>query len=85
MFNKLFELLPDAEHLLCLEPEELAGPLLVCLVSLNDNQCMKSEEIISSSVLSTLNLVGRSERSDLRHVLIVAKMSGFVPQPDLHF
>ena len=25
--------------------------------------------------------VGRSERSDLRHVLIVAKMSGFVPQP----
>ena len=36
-------------------------------------------------VLSILNLVGRSERSDLRHVLIVAKMSGFVPLPDLHF
>ena len=38
-----------------------------------------------TSSLSTLNLVGRSEGSDLRHVLIVAKMSGFVPQPDLHF
>ena len=41
--------------------------------------------IVSASSLSTLNLVGRSERSDLRHVLIVAILSGFVPQPDLHF
>ena len=49
IFPKLFELLPDAEHLLSLEPGELAGPLLVCLVSLNDNQSMKPEEIISSS------------------------------------
>ena len=32
MFSKLFELLPDAEDLLNLEPEELAGPLLVSLV-----------------------------------------------------
>ena len=39
----------------------------------------------ATSSLSTLNLVGRSERSDLRHVLIVAKMSGFVPLLDLHF
>ena len=31
MFSKLFELLPDAEDLLNLEPEELAGPLLVSL------------------------------------------------------
>ena len=32
MFSKLFELLPDAEDLLNLEPEELAGPLLVSLI-----------------------------------------------------
>ena len=31
MFSKLFEILPDAEDLLNLEPEELAGPLLVSL------------------------------------------------------
>ena len=31
IFSKLFELLPDAEDLLNLEPEELAGPLLVSL------------------------------------------------------
>ena len=31
MFSKLFEILPDAKHLLSLEPEELAGPLLVSL------------------------------------------------------
>lgn len=32
MFSKLFEILRDAEHLLSLEPEELAGPLLVSLI-----------------------------------------------------
>ena len=31
MFSKLFEIFPDAEQLLNLEPEELAGPLLVSL------------------------------------------------------
>ena len=31
MFAKLFEVLPDAEHLLSLSAEELAGPLLVSL------------------------------------------------------
>ena len=31
MFRKLFEILPDADSLLRLEPEELAGPLLVSL------------------------------------------------------
>ncbi len=31
MFSKLFEILPNAEQLLSLEPEELAGPLLVSL------------------------------------------------------
>ena len=31
IFSKLFEILPDAEKLLSLEPEELAGPLLISL------------------------------------------------------
>ena len=31
IFPKLFELLPDAGHLLRLQPEELAGPLLISL------------------------------------------------------
>ena len=65
-FNKLFELLPNAEHLLSLEPEELAGPLLVCLVSLNDNQCMKPEEIISSNAMSrTMEHISDSRKKDL--------------------
>ena len=65
IFNKLFELLPNAEHLLSLEPEELAGPLLVCLVSLNDNQCMKPEEIISSSAMKrTMETISDSKRKD---------------------
>lgn len=36
IFSKLFEILPDAEHLLSLEPEALAGPLLISLEN-NDN------------------------------------------------
>ena len=28
IFKKLFELLPNAEYLLSLEPEDIAGPLL---------------------------------------------------------
>ena len=43
-FAKLFELLPDADHLLSLEPEELAGPLLI---SLEDSQWIKPNEVIS--------------------------------------
>ena len=46
MFSKLFELLPDAEDLLNLEPEELAGPLLV---SLEDKVSIAIDEIISDS------------------------------------
>ncbi len=34
MFSKLFEMLPDAEQLLNLQPEELAGPLLISLEGL---------------------------------------------------
>ena len=43
-FPKLFELLPDADHLLSLEPEDLAGPLLL---SLEDSQWIKPNEVIS--------------------------------------
>ena len=39
MWSKLFEMLPDAEHLLSLEPGELAGPLLASLIdNLKNNQ-----------------------------------------------
>ena len=66
IFLKLFELLPDAEHLLSLEPEELAGPLLVCLVFLDDNQCMKPEEIISFNAMSrTMEYMPDSKKKDL--------------------
>ena len=46
MFSKLFEILPDAEQLLNLEPEQLAGPLLV---SLEDKVSIAIDEIISDS------------------------------------
>lgn len=46
MFSKLFEILPDAEHLLSLSAEELAGPLLV---SLEDHKQIKPNQIISYS------------------------------------
>lgn len=39
VWSKLFEMLPDAEHLLSLEPGELAGPLLASLIdNLKNNQ-----------------------------------------------
>ena len=44
MFSKLFEILPDAEQLLSLEPEELAGPLLI---SLGDIEQINPEGLIS--------------------------------------
>ena len=43
-FSKLFEIFPDADILLSLEPEQLAGPLLV---SLEDNEWIKPNEVIS--------------------------------------
>ena len=44
MFSKLFELLPDAEQFLSLQPEELAAPLLI---SLEGIQQINPENIIS--------------------------------------
>ena len=46
MWSKLFEMLPDAEHLLSLSAEELAGPLLV---SLEDREQIKPNQVISYS------------------------------------
>ena len=45
IFPKLFEMLPDADHFLSLEPEELAGPLLV---SLEGSQDIKPSTLISA-------------------------------------
>ena len=65
-FNKLFELLPNAEHLLSLEPEELAGPLLLSLLSLNGTQSMRPEGIISFSAMSSvLKNMSDSKKKDL--------------------
>ena len=55
MFSKLFEILPDAEDLLSLEPEELAGPLLV---SLQD-----TGQILLNSVISHNNMQHEIERT----------------------
>ena len=44
IFSKLFEILSDAEQLLSLSAEELAGPLLV---SLKDSERIKPNEVIS--------------------------------------
>ena len=44
MFSKLFKILPDAEDLLNLEPEELAGPLLV---SLQDTKQILRDSVIA--------------------------------------
>lgn len=44
IFPKLFEMLPNADDLLSLEPEELAGPLLI---SLEGSQAITPETIIS--------------------------------------
>ena len=55
IFSKLFEILPDAEQLLSLDPEELAGPLLVSLKDL--------EEIRPEGVIGYDNLEREIERN----------------------
>ena len=55
IFFKLFEILPDAEDLLNLEPEELAGPLLV---SLQD-----TKQILRDSVIAHNNMQRAIERN----------------------
>ena len=58
MFSKLFEILPDVEQLLSLEPEELAGPLLV---SLEDR-----DEIIPENIIGYDNIVWEIEEGSSR-------------------
>lgn len=48
IFPKLFELLPEADQLLSLEPEELAGPLLVAL---DGSELIEPFEIISFDLM----------------------------------
>ena len=55
MFSKLFEMLPDAEDLLNLEPEGLAGPLLVSLEG--------REEILPEGIISYDDMVREIDRS----------------------
>ena len=55
MFSKLFEMLPDAEHLLSLEPEELAGYLLVSLEDI--------EQIFPDSVISHNDMEHETNRN----------------------
>lgn len=50
-FSKLFEILPDAEELLSLEPEQLAGPFLV---SLEGNQDIIPGNIIGYDSMSSV-------------------------------
>ena len=50
IFSKLFEMLPDAEELLSLEPEQLAGPLLI---SLAGSESILLERVISHDFMSS--------------------------------
>ena len=60
-FSKLFELLPDAKHLLSLEPEELAGPLLI---SLEGSDSITLDEVISNTSMSE----ARHRNSNLKNL-----------------
>ena len=65
MFSKLFELLPDAEDLLNLEPEELAGPLLVSLMdNLKNNR--ENDKTVSPNIIGYDNMEREINRSSHR-------------------
>jgi len=65
MFSKLFEILPDAEDLLNLEPEELAGPLLVSLMdNLKNNRA--NDKIVSPNIIIYDNMEREIDRSSHR-------------------
>ena len=66
IFHKLFEMLPDAEELLSLEPEDLAGYLLI---SLENSDSITLDEVISNTDMSAArrgnsNLKNLSGRGD---------------------
>ena len=55
MFSKLFERLPDAEQLLSLSAEELAGPLLVSLIdNLKSNR--ENDKTVSPNIIGYDNM-----------------------------
>lgn len=55
MFSKLFEMLPDAEDLLSLSAEELAGPLLVSLMdNLKNNR--RNDTTVSPNIIGYDNM-----------------------------
>ena len=58
MFSKFFEILPDAEQLLSLDPEELAGSLLVSLEN--------SDQITSENIIGYNNMVWEIEEGSSR-------------------
>ena len=61
IFPKLFEMLPDAEELLSLEPEELAGYLLI---SLESSDSITLDEVISNTDMSA----ARHRNSNLKNL-----------------
>ena len=65
MFSKLFEILPDAEYLLSLEPEELAGPLLVSLIDdINSNR--RSDNTVTPDIIAYDNMKREIEEGGSR-------------------
>ena len=62
MFQKLFEILPDADSLLRLEPEELAGPLLVSLDG--DQRIDPNSTIAFDSIKRSLEAMSKEARHE---------------------
>lgn len=64
MWSKLFDMLPDAEHLLSLKPEELAGPLLVSLIDNVKNNL--NDKTVSPNIIGYDNMKREIGRSSYR-------------------
>ena len=60
IFPKLFEILPDAEHLLSLKPEELARPLLISLEG--TQKVTPDNTILHDSMLDTIEKRGLEQK-----------------------
>ena len=63
MFSKLFALLPNAKHLLSLEPAELAGHLLISLGDI--------EQINPEGLITYKNMIEEIKRSSLRNPQLI--------------
>ena len=62
MFSKLFKILPEAEHLLSLSAEELAGPLLISLIDHQKNY-QRNDKTVSSNIIGYDNMEREIDRS----------------------